>query len=62
MARTEDLRMKQFRARRRRLSARLAKAEREGRLGEELDAIEREALDWWERASSRAKKTRKAAR
>lgn len=54
--------MRSYRRVRRDLNARLAKAEREGRLEKELELIEREALRWWESAKEPKKVSRRAAR
>lgn len=61
MARTEDVAMRNFRKVRREMNNRLAKADREGRLEEELAIIERDALRWWYSKPTPRKPRRRAA-
>jgi len=47
MAGSEDVAMRGYRLVRRKLNARLAKANREGQLEQELEKVEQLALMWW---------------
>ncbi|HVR85031.1 MAG TPA: hypothetical protein VMU54_12015 [Planctomycetota bacterium] len=47
MARTENVALRNYRHARRKVNERLLKAEKEGRLDQELRRIEREAKAWW---------------
>jgi len=49
MARTVDVALKNYRRARRKVNDRLVKAEKEGRLAQELRRIEREARAWWDK-------------
>ena len=54
--------MRGYRRVRRKLNDRLLKADREGRLVQELEKIEKRALRWWESAGAAKKTSRRAAR
>ena len=60
MARDTDRAMKDLKDVKKRLSKRLAKAMRAGRLTREREAIEREAARWWGVPETSAKARRKA--
>ncbi len=60
MARDKDRAMKELKEVKKRLSARLGKAMRSGRLTEEREALEREASRWWSHESGKAPARRKA--
>lgn len=59
MARDENRSMKDLKAVKKRLSTRLGKAMRSGRLTEEREAMEREAARWWSHGTG---KTRRKAK
>ncbi len=52
MARTRDVALANYRRARRKVNERLVKAEKEGRLQQELRRIEREARAWWSKENT----------
>lgn len=53
--------MKTYRAVRRKLNQRLAKARKAGKLAEELGKIERDAMKWWKAGEAKSKVRRRRA-